>query len=305
MKDLVLNESCLAAWLLTGTPIKNGSPINLYPLLEMCRHKLASDKSNYIDRYCAPVRKEFGKKIVWDITGAAHLDELSKETIDVILRRTKKECLTELPEKLRLYKAVELESKQKKEYKNKLSTLVVDYRRRVTEGEVDEAAEALVTLNYIRKLNSEFKVDTAIALAQELLEQGQQVILFTEFVESAKALYEAMSKLVNTELLIGETKDRQGAVDRFQSGESKIFVGTIKAGGVGITLTAASQVILVDRPWTPGDAEQAEDRAYRLGQKNAVFVNRLQLGLVDESIDRRIYEKQMNIDKVLAGKGKA
>ncbi len=284
----------------TGTPIKNGSPINLFPLLEMCQHKLAEDKSNYIDRYCAPVRRSYGKQSFWDITGAAHLDELSEETKDVILRRTKKECLKELPDKMRLYKAIELESKEKKAYQKKFKELLADYRRRVKEGKVDGAAEALVTLNYMRKLNSEFKVPAAIELVEELLEQGQQVVIFTEFVESAKALYKEFEKI--SELLIGDTKDRQGPVDRFQSAESKIFIGTIKAGGVGITLTAASNVILVDRPWTPGDTEQAEDRCYRLGQQNAVFVTWIQLGVVDESIDELIHQKQKNIDLVLAGK---
>ena len=303
IKELVEDENCIASWLLTGTPIKNGSPINLFPLLEMCHHKLAEDKSHYIDRYCAPVRRDFGKKSFWDITGAAHLDELSAETKDVILRRTKKECLKELPDKMRLYKAVELESKEKKAYSKKFKELLADYHRRVKAGEVDGAAEALVTLNYMRKLNSEYKVPGAIALVEELLEQGQQVVVFTEFVESAKALYKEFRQI--SELLTGDTKDRQGAVDRFQDSESKLFVGTTKAGGVGITLTAASNVILVDRPWTPGDAEQAEDRCYRLGQQNAVFVNWLQLGVVDESIDNLLAEKQRNIDLVLAGKNEA
>ena len=303
IKELVEHENCIASWLLTGTPIKNGSPINLFPLLEMCQHKLAEDKSAYIDRYCAPVHRKYGKQSFWDITGAAHLDELSAETKDVILRRTKKECLAELPEKMRVVLAIELESKEKKAYQNKFKELLADYHRRVKLGEVDGAAEALVTLNYMRKLNSEYKVPTAIALVEELLEQGQQVVVFTEFVESAKALYEAFEQI--SELLTGDTKDRQGAVDRFQNEESKLFVGTTKAGGVGITLTAASNVILIDRPWTPGDAEQAEDRCYRLGQQNAVFVNWLQLGIVDESIDDLLATKQQNIDLVLAGKNKA
>ena len=303
IKELVLDENCIASWLLTGTPIKNGSPINLYPLLEMCQHKLAQDKKHYIDRYCAPVHRKYGKQSFWDITGAAHLDELSAETKDVILRRTKKECLTELPDKMRSYKAIELESKDKKAYQKKFKELLADYRRRAKAGKVDGAAEALVTLNYLRKLNSEYKVPTAIALIEELLEQGQQVVVFSEFVESAKALYKAFEGM--SELLIGETKDRQGAIDRFQAGESKLFIGTIKAGGVGITLTAASNVILIDRPWTPGDAKQAEDRCYRLGQENAVFVNWLRLGLVDESIDKLLVEKQRNIDLVLAGKNQA
>ncbi|MGK7893254.1 MAG: helicase-related protein [Xenococcus sp. (in: cyanobacteria)] len=202
-----------------------------------------------------------------------------------------------------MYKAVELESKEKKEYNKKFKELLADYRRRVKEGKVKGDAEALVTLNYMRKLNSEFKVPTAIKLMEELLEQGQQVVVFTEFVESAKALYKEFEEI--SKLLIGETKNRQGAVDRFQNGESKVFVGTIKAGGVGITLTAASNVILIDRPWTPGDTEQAEDRCYRIGQDNAVFVSWLRLGIVDESIDNLLTEKQRNIDLALAGKNKA
>ena len=303
IKELVENENCLASWLLTRTPIKNGSPINLLPLLKMCQHKLAEDESAYIDRYCAPVHRKYGKQSFWDITGAAHLDELSCRTKDVILRRTKKECLSELPDKMRILKAIELETKEKKAYKKKFQELLADYRRRSKLGEVDGAAEALVTLNYMRKLNSEYKVPTAIAQIEELLEQGQQVVIFTEFVETAKALYKEFERI--SELLTGETKERIGAVDRFQNGESKLFIGTIKAGGVGITLTAASNVILVDRPWTPGDAEQAEDRCYRIGQQNAVFVNWLQLGIVDESIDNLLAQKQRNIDLVLTGKNEA
>lgn len=112
----------------------------------------------------------------------------------------------------------------------------------------------------------------AIKYTAELLEQGQAVVIFTEYLESAKALYTALSEISPCELLTGETKqeERQAIVDRFQAGISKVFIGTIKAGGVGLTLTAANQVILIDRPWTPGDAEQAEDRCYRIGQNNTV-----------------------------------
>jgi superfamily II DNA/RNA helicase len=93
-----------------------------------------------------------------------------------------------------------------------------------------------------------------------------KVVVFGEFKESVNAVYRAFVE--DAELLTGDTPqdERQEMCDRFQSGESKIFVGTIKAGGVGLTLTAANNVILLDRPWTPGDAEQAEDRCHRIGQ---------------------------------------
>ncbi|MBH8564453.1 DEAD/DEAH box helicase [Nostoc sp. CENA67] len=302
MLELAHHENCLASWLLTGTPIKNGRPVNLYPLLVAVNHPLAADKWAYERHYCNAGHKYIGKKAVWDNTGAAHLDELAHKTEDVILRRTKDECLTELPAKTRLFKEAELEPSAAKQYQETIRSLVDDYRRRAKLGQVDEDAEALVTLNFLRKVGSEFKVEAAIALAQELLEQGQQVIIFTEFVESAKAIALKLDGL----LLTGETKptERQLLIDQFQSGDNKVFVGTIKAGGVGLTLTAASNVIMVDRPWTPGDAEQAEDRCHRLGQQNAVFATWLQLGQIDKAIDDLLLQKQQRIELVLKGKRK-
>ncbi|WP_375514255.1 DEAD/DEAH box helicase [uncultured Nostoc sp.] len=302
MLELAHHENCLASWLLTGTPIKNGRPVNLYPLLFAVNHPLAADKWAYERHYCNAGHKYVGKKAVWDNTGAAHLDELAYKTEDVILRRTKAECLTELPAKTRLFKEAECEASAAKSYQETIRSLVDDYRRRAKLGEVDENAEALVTLNFLRKVGSEFKVQSAIALAEELLEQGQQVVMFTEFVESAKAIAQGLGGL----LLTGDTKPtvRQELVDQFQSGDNNVFVGTIKAGGVGLTLTAASNVILVDRAWTPGDCEQAEDRCHRLGQENAVFATWLQLGNIDKAIDDLLIQKQQRIELVLKGKRK-
>lgn len=313
---------------MTGTPIKNGRPINLYPLLFAVNHPLADDKWEYERHYCNAHQKSIGRQTVWDNTGAAHLDELAEKTEDVILRRTKQQCLTELPDKTRLLERAELDTKLASEYQETVQLLVEDYRRRancrkfkdslsilfkaqslkvwlswvLAYNPVSSEAEALATINILRKVGSEFKVDSAVTLAEELLEQGQQVVIFTEFVESAKAIASKLDGL----LLTGDTKpeERQGLVDKFQVGENKVFVGTIKAGGVGITLTAASNVILVDRAWTPGDCEQAEDRCHRLGQQNAVFATWLQLGNIDQAIDDLLIQKQQRIELVLKGKRK-
>jgi SNF2 family DNA or RNA helicase len=99
-------------------------------------------------------------------------------------------------------------------------------------------------------------------------------------------------------------EERQAIVDRFQGGQSDVFVGTIKAGGVGLTLTAANHVILLDRPWTPGDAEQAEDRLHRIGQGEMVNAIWLQHGAVDQAIDALLEAKQERIELVLRGKRK-
>lgn len=296
------SPNCLASWLLTGTPIKNGRPVNLFPLLVATGHPLSRDRRSYERHYCAAHEKSVGRgKAIWDVTGAAHLDELSKKTSDVILRRTKKECL-DLPEKLRQMRPAELSNEAERVYDAKLQELVASYRARIASGEVSDDAEALVTLGQLRLAGSVAKVESAIELTEELREQGQSVVIFTEFVESARTLHAALGG----ELLTGETptEERQAIVDRFQGGQSTVFIGTIKAGGVGLTLTAASHVILVDRPWTPGDAEQAEDRLHRIGQGQAVNAIWLQHGAIDRAIDSLLEAKQERIDLVLKGKRK-
>lgn len=305
LKALADNENCLGTWLLTGTPIKNGRPINLFPLLQITQHPLAADPWEFQKYYCNAHHKAIGSKSIWDNTGAAHLDELSKKTEDVILRRKKAECL-DLPPKLRSLVPILLEGEAGKNYRQEIDRYISDYREREKRGELKEGAEALVTINALRKIGSLYKVPAAIEYTAELLEQGQAVVIFTEYLESAKGLYTALSQIAPCELLTGETKqeDRQAIVDRFQSGTSKIFIGTIKAGGVGLTLTASNQVILIDRPWTPGDAEQAEDRCYRIGQNNTVNAYWIQLGMIDEAIDSLLAEKRDRIELVLKGKRK-
>jgi hypothetical protein len=94
-------------------------------------------------------------------------------------------------------------------------------------------------------------------------------------------------------------------IDRLQAKETHVLVCMIGAGGVGITLTAAQTVVLVDRPWTPGDAVQCEDRCHRIGQQGgSVTAIWLQYGQVDQQIDRLLLLLQERIDLVLRGKCK-
>ncbi len=297
-KMLDVAEKARAVFLLTGTPIKNGRPVNLFPLLKATRHELAENKIAYEKHFCAAHETRWTK---WDVTGAAHLDELHAKTRDIILRRMKKECL-DLPEKTRVLRHVELSDDAAKQYKVAFEELRARYQARLASGEIEVGGEALVLLNHLRHAGSIAKTETAIELAQEIVEQGGQVVLFTEFQDSANALHSALGG----ELLTGDTdtKDRQPMIDRFQSGKNKVFVGTIKAGGVGITLTAAQTVILVDRPWTPGDAVQAEDRLHRIGQAGNVTSLWLQANGTDEAIDAILEKKQERIELVLNGKRK-
>ena len=306
--DLARASNCLYAWLLTGTPLKNGRPINLYPLLYAVDHPLSGDRREYEKLYCNAAYRTVnssGHKI-WDNMGASHLDDLSRQTENVILQRKKEDCL-DLPPKIRNYRAVELNGTVAKSYREEIDAIIQDYRDRAEAGEASKDAEALVVLGTMRRIGSKYKVDYAVETAIDLLDQGESVVMFTEFLESAHAIAnELRSKGVKLELLDGSVPatDRQGMVDRFQAGESKVFIGTIRAGGVGITLTRSHYVVMVDRPWTPGDAEQAEDRCHRIGTTETVFPIWLQLGEIDTLVDALIEKKQARIDLVMGGKRK-
>jgi SNF2 family DNA or RNA helicase len=291
------DDNCMAVYLLTGTPMKNGRPINLFPLLKAIKHPIVQDQSFYHRRYCDAKATRFSQ---WDTSGAKNLDELFLKTKDLILRKTKKECL-DLPDKLRVIREIEPSKKALEDYNNKLAELKKRFEERIASGEVSGESQALVALGMIRQSSSLAKIETAIELCEELLEQNNQIVVFTEFLETAKRIKNYF--LDDAVLLTGETKedDRQLAVDLFQTNRARIFVGTIKAGGVGITLTASSTVILIDRPYTPGDAEQAEDRLHRIGQKNPVTSIWIQYGETDKWIDDLLQSKMENINLVLSG----
>lgn len=303
--NLSKQTGCMACYLLTGTPMKNGRPVNLFPLLSVINHPIAQDSNHYLRRYCNAQWTEIGRsrKRIWDESGAINLDELADFTSDSILRRMKNEVLT-LPPKIRIIKPLELDNTESKQLVSEIKDCMRDFWERAKKGEVSIESQALVQLGVIRRISSKYKVPTVIEMVQELIEQNQQVVIFTEYLETCNLLYNQLAIDLGYDcvLLTGSTKDRQLVVDNFQSGKAKVFIGTTKAGGVGITLTKASNLILVDRPWTPGDTEQAEDRCYRIGQENSVFCYWLQLGEVDKGIDDLLEGKQANINVVLKGK---
>jgi SNF2 family DNA or RNA helicase len=299
---------------LTGTPMKNGQPVNLFPLLLACRHRLARDKKYFEERYCSAqlvkrqVKKNGKKKEVTtrDVRGASNLKELHNLTRDIILIRKKAQCL-DLPPKTRQLRQVEASLDAARHYNEVIAAKRDELQLLVARGKFPEESQALVMLGAIRQAASAVKIVTALEIAEQAVEEGGQIVLFTEFLATAHAIFEAAkSAKLRPEILTGATKadDRKPIVDRFQNGDSKVFIGTIKAGGVGITLTKASTIVLVDRAWTPGDNFQAEDRCHRISQHWPVTAIWLQYGGLDHRIDSLILKKQERIDLVLEGKRK-
>mmetsp|Transcript_9842 Transcript_9842/g.21943 ORF Transcript_9842/g.21943 Transcript_9842/m.21943 type:complete len:204 (-) Transcript_9842:412-1023(-) len=157
----------------------------------------------------------------------------------------------------------------------------------------------------LRVITSTSKIQASCQLACDALEKEPAVVIFTCFVNVAKSIHQKLSDVGwNGELLTGETPQpkRQAMVDRFQEGTSAVFVATFGAGGIGLTLTAARTIILLDRPWTPGDAFQAEDRIWRIGQTKPVRCVWVQSFEVDKLIDDMISQKNDNSSAVVGGK---
>ena len=153
----------------------------------------------------------------------------------------------------------------------------------------------------VRQIIADEKVKNTIELAENILEQGKKVIIFTNFTNSLNKITEHFKKKA-VKLDGSSTKpSRQKAVDDFQEKDKiQVFVGNTKAAGVGITLTAGEAVIFNDISFVPGDMEQAEDRAYRYGQKNSVSVY---YPLFENTIESVIYDmvnfKKQNIQTVM------
>lgn len=294
---LALAAKAQAVFLLTGTPIKNGRPANLYPLLAAVKHELAADRRAYEIRYCAAKATRWTR---WDVTGAAHLDELHARTADRVLRRLKAECL-DLPPKVRVLRSVEMSAESERLYRETLEGLQKDYRERKAKGEIKEA-DALVMLGHLRHAGSLGKVETAVELAEEVLEQGGQVVLFAAYRDTVDRLVGALGagRISGDD----DAESRTRTIDAFQAGSLRAIVCSLGAGNVGITLTAAQTVILVDRPWTPGDAVQTEDRCHRIGQRGSVTCLWLQANGADQLVDHILEQKQERIELVLAGKRK-
>lgn len=303
---LVLEERCKGVLLLTGTPMKNGKPSNLFPLLKAARHPFGDDQRLYETFFCNGQQKNYGGRSVWDASGQLNLGILKEHITSHVFYKTKDECLRDLPSKTREYKKVPVSSRFELQH-NRALLEMAQVQKSLDSLERDKGNEAILgAFSRVRLIAALAKIDATVALAKNVLQKESSVVIFSYFVEVAKQVHKKLNDSGWTgELLVGETpsKNRQALVDRFQAGISPVFVATFGAGGVGITLTAACTIILLDRPWTPGDALQAEDRVRRIGQTRPVKSIWLRAFQVDEQVDNLIDYKSMNSSAVMSGNG--
>ena len=288
------SKSCERVWLLTGTPMTN-RPMNYFNLLALIESPVAQNWLAYAVRYCQGYQFTAGTRKIWNVTGASNLEELRDRTSRQFLRRLKTEVL-DLPEKIITPIYLRLNSKL---YEGLMGEYYDWYNKNP-----DESTSLTVQfskLMKVRQVIAEEKIKDTIELAENILEQDKKVIIFTNFTETLNKIAEHFGK--QSVKLDGSTSkpQRQYAIDEFQNNEKiKVFVGNIRAAGTGITLTAAEAVIMNDLSFVPGDLSQAEDRAYRYGQKNSVSVYYpIFINSIESIIYDMINQKKLNINTVM------
>mmetsp|Transcript_7910 Transcript_7910/g.9017 ORF Transcript_7910/g.9017 Transcript_7910/m.9017 type:complete len:762 (-) Transcript_7910:210-2495(-) len=296
--NLVQDKRCVGLLLLTGTPMKNGKPSNLFPLLKAVRHPLGRHQKAYEAHFCNGMLKNFGKGATWDASGCSNLDQLKQMVASNLLHMTKEKCLTELPPMTNIFHDVPVSSRFQIQYER-----AVLYLASVKANSSKLSDEAVLgAVQRLRVVCSYAKVEATVELARTVLDEQPAVVIFTYFAQVAKQVH---SKLVDSgwpcSLLTGETpqKKRQELVDNFQNGLTSVFVCTFGAGGVGLTLTAASTIVLLDRPWTPGETRQAEDRIRRIGQVKKCKSYWIRSFDLDKQIDDMLESKKQTTNMVL------
>ena len=283
---------------LSGTPMLN-RPYELYPMLNMLWPHHYKSSWTFSQQYCNPKWKRWG----WDHSGAANLDQLNAELLSLgMVRRRKRDVLKDLPEKV--WRTVPMALSNEAEYRE-ASTNFLGWLKRTATHKVHAAskAEQLTRITYLLQLIAKLKLRSVCDWAIEFLEQSdEKLILFCVHVEAARVLRKRIP-FVSVGIDISMTaKQRHLVVEQFQTDPKvRLFVGTA-ASGVGINLTAASEVGIVELPWRPGDLSQWVDRSHRIGQKETVFCNYLiSLNTLEEKIVRILHAKQENISAVLDG----
>ena len=270
---------------LTGTPITN-RPIELQPIAGFLDPDTFGNFFGFARQYAGAYKSRFG----WDFSGSSNLDELQRRLRQsIMIRRKKDEVLQDLPAKIR--QIIVLPNKS---YRNELAKEFTALADAVEETTYDDVS--FEQMSGVRHEMALAKVDDVVDHLADLDHQVVVMAHHKDVVEGIKLGLEAVGKTVVT--LTGDCNQahRQHSVETFQAGKADVFIGTIGAAGVGITLTAASHVVFAELSWVPGDVSQAEDRCHRIGQQDSVLVQHL---VVDGSLDARMAEVLVQKQRVL------
>ncbi|MEH6446943.1 MAG: DEAD/DEAH box helicase, partial [Oceanospirillaceae bacterium] len=298
---------------LTGTPVENRL-MDLWSIFNFLNPGLLGKQSSFRKNFELPVQRDNDRQ----------QSELLKKVVEpFILRRLKtdKNIIADLPEKIEQKVYCELSVEQATIYQS----IVNEISNQMVESVGQEPQQKVLMLAALLRLKqccnhpaqvlqdgSEFSLERSVKLqrlvesVKEVINNGESLLVFSQFTEICQQLQGLLKNQYgyHVHYLHGGTsmQKRQQMIEQFQAADAppSIFILSLKAGGVGITLTKANHVIHFDRWWNPAVENQATDRAYRIGQKKTVFAHKyITLGTVEERIDEMLEDKQRMADSVV------
>ena len=273
---------------LSGTPIIN-RPVEFFPMLNLLDPMRWKSFWNYAHKFCGAKHNGFG----WDFNGSSNPEDLHEAVKYTMIRRLKKDVLPDLPAKIRTVIPVEITNR--KEYNQMVSEL----------NDSDSPAIQLTRIEKLKQLVVEGKIDSCISWINDFLVSEEKLVVFCTHKKIISILEnEFNGKCVKIDGSCSQNQ-KQKAVNQFQNDlKTKLFIGNIKAAGVGLTLTAASSTCFIELAWDSGSHDQAEDRVHRIGQEadsvNAYYL--LGQDTIDMEIAVLLDEKRKVLDSVLDGK---
>ncbi|EGB11699.1 hypothetical protein AURANDRAFT_1193, partial [Aureococcus anophagefferens] len=281
--------------LLSGTPAL-ARPVELFSQVHAIDGDAFGTYNKFTKRYCAPFKGRFG----WDVSGASNVEELHGKLARVMVRRLKRDVLSQLPEKRRQLVAVDAAGAALKESRDAVRALG-DASAAISAASNDDAwaarGEKNVALGDAWQKSGLAKAPAVAAYALELLaNEGAKILLFAHHVAVLDALEADLVRGLKGSSahfrIDGSTPpaERQRLVESFQNDPKvRCALLSVTAAGVGLTLTAASAVLFAELHWTPGVLVQAEDRAHRIGQRSSVNVHYLVLKDEKDSVDMALW----------------
>lgn len=282
---------------LTGTPMENHLG-ELWSLFYFLMPGFLYSQDIFNKKYRYPIEKH----------AASHLKEnLVARIKPFILRRLKTEVAKELPEKTTIEVNIDMNSQQSKLYEAVRATMQKNIREIVEEKGFKRSQihildallklrqtcchPSLLKLDKVKTENVDSaKLEHLMEMLASMVEEGRKILIFSQFTTMLSLIEERLKKVaIDYVKLTGQTKKREEVIDKFQEGTVPVFLISLKAGGVGLNLTAADTVIHYDPWWNPATEDQASDRVWRIGQDKPVFVYKL---ITNQSIEEKIIDLQ-------------
>ena len=290
---------------LTGTPLENHLG-ELWSQFDFLLPGFLGDSNAFTKYWRNPIEKQ---------GDAQRRNLLAQRIRPFILRRRKEEVAPELPPKTIILRKVELAGSQRDLYETVRAAMDTMVREEIASKGFGRSQivilDALLKLRQVccdprlvkalvaQRVKERAKLDLLMTMLPELVDEGRRILIFSQFTAMLALIENEVRRAgIDYTLLTGDTVDRETVVRRFQSGEVPVFLISLKAGGVGLNLTAADTVIHYDPWWNPAVENQATDRAHRLGQDKPVFVYKL---IVAGSIEEKILALQERKADLAAG----